>query len=294
LPFAEILYGAFAVRFSQQKNILTTVASLRIFISMKDEVAKAIEVLRQKITSKEDEATKLKQVVNEFCADENEPPIYPNITTDSVSAAQLRSDQFYGDTLSGAARTYLEMRKASGGGAASVEEIYQALKAGGYSFDTKNETNARNGVRLALRKNSVTFHKLPNGQYGLCSWYGVKGAKPEDVHARRKRGGGKRRKRNKTATPSAPTAVPKAQNGQAAISDAKTMTRFGRTAEASVSTPSGGSITVQQLTDRVRKKSSRINVIARDFGVDEGTIKKMLEPTSNVYVAERGWLKVRE
>src|SRR5438132_8921727 len=103
------------------------------------------------------------------------------------------------------------MRKASGGGAASVETIYQALKAGGYRFDTKNEENARNGVRISLRKNSATFHKLPNGEYGLCSWYGVKGDKPEETSTRRKRGA-KHRKRSKPENQGMAATTP--QNGE--------------------------------------------------------------------------------
>ena len=66
---------------------------------------------------------------------------------------------------------YLEMRKAQGLGPATPREIFESLKDGGYQFETKDETNAMIGLRALLRKNTVTFHKLPSGTYGMASWY---------------------------------------------------------------------------------------------------------------------------
>ncbi len=45
------------------------------------------------------------------------------------------------------------------------------MKGGGYKFETASEENAKTGVRNALRTSSSIFHRLPNGHYGLLSWY---------------------------------------------------------------------------------------------------------------------------
>ena len=71
------------------------------------------------------------------------------------------------------------MRKAMNMGPASVAEIYEALKSGGYQFDATNEDYAKRGVRHSLSKNTQTFHKLPNGDFGLIEWYpAIKKTKP--------------------------------------------------------------------------------------------------------------------
>lgn len=260
---------------------------------MIEQLNPGIEALRQKISAKEEELNNLKMVVNGLCADEKKPPLYPNVDTKASATSQLRSDLFYAETMAGAARQYLEMRKASGQGAASVETIYQALKTGGYRFETKNEENAKTGVRISLRKNSRTFHRLPNGEFGLCTWYGVTGM-DEDSDTGHKKKRGKHRKRH--AATNKATQEP-ANNGEKPeakpVSNGADIDRRKRTADASITTPTGV-VTVKELQDQVKQKSLRINVVAKHFGVDESSIKKLLEPASNVYLGQRGWLKVRE
>jgi hypothetical protein len=63
------------------------------------------------------------------------------------------------------------MRRAQNLGAATNREIYDSLMAGGYEFDTKSEDIAQQSLRHSLAKNTALFHKLPNGQFGLLSWY---------------------------------------------------------------------------------------------------------------------------
>ena len=82
--------------------------------------------------------------------------------------------------MTAAIRNYLEIRKSSGLGAATVTEIYRAIRDGGYKFEAKSEEIAQIGVGNALRKTSSVFHRLPNGQYGLLGWY--PSAKAVDGH----------------------------------------------------------------------------------------------------------------
>jgi len=139
---------------------------------MRDDIQKTVEVLRDKIRMREEEASRLKKIINDLYVEEGESAPYPNISAESAATLNsLRSDQFYGQTMAGAARQYFEMRKASGLGASSISEIFQALKKGGFRFDAKNDDYSKNALRIALRKNSVTFHRLPNADFGLLEWY---------------------------------------------------------------------------------------------------------------------------
>lgn len=84
---------------------------------------------------------------------------------------QIKPDTFFGQKQQTAMRSYLEMRKAQALGPAKPREIYDALAAGGYQFEAKDMETALVGLRALLRKRSETFIKLPNGAYGLVTWY---------------------------------------------------------------------------------------------------------------------------
>jgi hypothetical protein len=58
--------------------------------------------------------------------------------------------------------------------------------------------------------------------------------------------------------------------------------------------PQTGSITAVQLEERIRKKMARAYKVAAEFNVSIKAVNALLEPHSKVYMAERGWLKVRE
>jgi hypothetical protein len=140
------------------------------------EFVPAIGRLVADIDRRDAETWEMKRMVNKLCGYAGLPPRYPDDPGSGGGGGldTLKADQFYGKPLATAVREYLEMRGApnSGGrGAATVKEIFQALKAGGFAFDTKNDDNSMRGLRISLAKNSVTFHKLPGGQFGLLSWY---------------------------------------------------------------------------------------------------------------------------
>lgn len=64
------------------------------------------------------------------------------------------------------------MRRTANLGPATVGEIYDALLAGGYNFESKDTANGKRGLRVSLTKNSSIFHRLPDGKtFGLASWY---------------------------------------------------------------------------------------------------------------------------
>ncbi len=91
----------------------------------------------------------------------------------SGGAPQIKHDTFFGKKMGTAARLYLEMRFETNGGTnpAKPREIFDALKEGGFVFETKDDGVAIISLRNMLRKSSQIFQKLPNGTYGLCAWY---------------------------------------------------------------------------------------------------------------------------
>jgi hypothetical protein len=139
---------------------------------MSNPIEEAIALLQRKLKEQEREVSKTKETINRLCEAAGKPAIYADTDVSAgVVMAVTRADQFYGQPLATAVRQILEMRHAAGTGPATVKEIYETLKQGGYSFETKNDLNAMRGLRVSLTKNVALFHKLPNGQFGLVAWY---------------------------------------------------------------------------------------------------------------------------
>lgn len=148
---------------------------------MDNAFAPAIAALQAELADLDRKSRELKGTINVLCKHAGQPELYSNLQSDTgaTTVAGIKADTFYGKTIATAAREYLEMRKATNLGPATPREIYEALIEGGYQFEAKSKDIAMVGLRSNLRKNSKTFHRLPNGQYGLLSWYpNAKAAKP--------------------------------------------------------------------------------------------------------------------
>jgi hypothetical protein len=91
----------------------------------------------------------------------------------AATVASIKHDTFFGKKMGTAVRQYLEMRFETAGDTspAKPKEILEALKVGGFVFETKDDNVAIISLRNMLRKSSAMFQKLPNGTYGLVSWY---------------------------------------------------------------------------------------------------------------------------
>lgn len=134
---------------------------------MSDHIEKTLSEFQQQIKALEDELSHKKRVVNDLCEMAGRSIIYHDIEQSSKSHGAIRRDQFYGKPLATAARDILELRDE----ALTVNEIFDTMIEGGYSFDAKNDDNAKRSLRISLSKNTATFHKLPNGTFGLLEWY---------------------------------------------------------------------------------------------------------------------------
>lgn len=138
---------------------------------MADQVDQLAEALRR-LTDLEQQVVKTKKFINQCREFLGQPPQFLDVDLESLSAlAAPRSDEFYGQPLAQVVRTILERRRLANLGAASVPEIYRAMKEGGFHFNTKNESNAIRSLRNSLAKNTAAFHRVPNGDYGLRDWY---------------------------------------------------------------------------------------------------------------------------
>lgn len=130
----------------------------------------AIDELEAQLREELATANETKRLINSLCKRAKMSPRY-ELEDMGASVGPIRSDQYYGQPLSTVVRDILVRRKASGLGAATVNELYDMMKKGGYQFEVKDDTVGRNSLRNSLTKNSNTFHKLPNGQFGLLDWY---------------------------------------------------------------------------------------------------------------------------
>ena len=137
-----------------------------------DHVLKTIEMVQAQVRELEQQLAEKKRVANDLCKLAGQSPCYSDaeLVSGGVTTS-IRSDEFYGKALASVVHQILEKRAAAGLWAASVNDIYDAMKAGGYLFTAKSDENAKRGLYISLGKNTTTFHKLPNGNYGLLAWY---------------------------------------------------------------------------------------------------------------------------
>jgi len=147
-----------------------------------------IAVLERRLAEHERKAQELRSTINLLCEEAGQAPKYVDVTAGTSQfgggqlLTQLKRDSFYGKKQMTAIREYLEMRRSQGDGPATPQEILEALKLGGYKFETKSDDIALVGIRALLRKATTVFHKLPGTRtYGLLSWYpGAKPSKDDD------------------------------------------------------------------------------------------------------------------
>lgn len=139
---------------------------------MASEFQPAIDGLLKILAEQEKKVTETKNTINQLCDYSGMPKMFAETATaSSTSISTIKGDTFYGKTVITAAREYLDMRKASNLGPAPIRDIFEAMKTGGFQFNSKNEANSVIVLRNALSKASSIFHRLPNGDYGLVKWY---------------------------------------------------------------------------------------------------------------------------
>lgn len=192
---------------------------------MSDHILKTIEDAQMDLRKHEQAVVEAKRFINKLCEFGKMQPLYPEAEGEkplgSAAPATVRRNSFYGKPLATCVREILEMRKRGGSGAgeATLEEIMTSLRAGNYDLDTisRDKDDQKRGVAISLAKNTSTFHRLPNGDFGLLEWY------PSVKKPRGEKGGNGK----PAETPAVPTTVetpetpPVEQEAEAASTDTK-------------------------------------------------------------------------
>jgi hypothetical protein len=170
---------------------------------MSTEPDSTIAMLERAIEDAEQKIRALRAAINTICTEAGLPARYAEAALTNAAGpriSQIQDDTFYGKKQTPAMREYLEMRRAHGLGPAKPREFYDALKSGGYQFEAKDDDTAIVGLRALLRTQPQIFHRLPQGTYGLTSWYpDAKRSRGDEASSSSKKKGKKRGGRSKKA-----------------------------------------------------------------------------------------------
>lgn len=134
-------------------------------------IEKAVESLAMELNKVLQRATELKKSINQLLALAGKPPMFTDVEYSPVGGpTTIRRDQFFGMTVTMAAREYLRMR----GSAATPQEILDALVQGGFEFPKEwRETFFLKNLAISLKKNvprDFVYLKSSNS-YGLWDFY---------------------------------------------------------------------------------------------------------------------------
>lgn len=134
---------------------------------MANPLSAAVDALEDQLREQLEEVASTKKLINSLLKKMNEPTRYQDVTVGSSGG--MRADEYYGKTVTGAAQMFLERVHR----AMSAEEITKGLEQGGFDFKPLGWTeHARiRNIAISLAKNPKSFHKLPNGTWGLTEWY---------------------------------------------------------------------------------------------------------------------------
>jgi hypothetical protein len=134
---------------------------------MSEKLSGAVEELEQHLKEQLEEAANTKKLINSLLKRMGQEPRYTDVAVEHRGA--MRADEYYGKPLASAIQLYLDRRRQ----AVPAEEILKGLEQGGFDFNSQGWTEKarfRNLV-ISMAKNSQTFHRLPNGTFGLRAWY---------------------------------------------------------------------------------------------------------------------------
>lgn len=141
----------------------------------------AARILSERLSHRETAVVQMRNAID-CVKQEIDKPTHPHAQLAELKSAQpIRKDLFFGMQLSSAVQKYLQMR----GEATDPDEILRVLREGGFTTHSlgSSEDEQLENLTSTLWKNAKTFHRLPNGAFGLVTWY----ANILNVKGRRKR-----------------------------------------------------------------------------------------------------------
>lgn len=150
---------------------------------MPNSLEAAISDLTAKLQQQMNEVSETKKAINVLLKMVGKEPQFPDENPEQVSASlNIEPDQFYGRPLATSVQEYMEQRrKATGKKAIDVKDILKVLEDGGFDFKAQGwrDNDRLRSLSINLAKNTKVFHRLPNGLFGLLSWYPDVAAKKE-------------------------------------------------------------------------------------------------------------------
>lgn len=140
---------------------------------MTDHIDKVLAEATARLKEQQAEVVNTKKFINQLLGFAKRPPMFTDIEQPAAVASTftLLGDEFVGQSQRTACRLILERRRAAGLGPATLDEMYEALKLGGYRSNAKSEDIARQVLYNLVTRNTDTFFKIPNGRFGLTKWY---------------------------------------------------------------------------------------------------------------------------
>lgn len=139
--------------------------------AMNEKLSGAIEALLDELREQQMTVLDTKKMINSLRKRIGEPPLFTDADLQDAEVLNpSRPDLYYGKPLATACREYLELRKQ----ACDAGEILKALSDGGFDFEALGWKDRKTWLRLlsiSLAKNTYIFHRLPNGTFGLLTWY---------------------------------------------------------------------------------------------------------------------------
>lgn len=142
----------------------------------------ALDAMKEQVDDLLRQAAEKKRFANSLAQMAGLEPVYSDVADPASSlggASTIRADQFTNyNAPSAAARAFLELR-GKDRGSVGIDVIYDALLKGGYGFTATNAEDAKNGLAIALGKDRLV-RRLPNGTYGLLTWYPNARREPKD------------------------------------------------------------------------------------------------------------------
>ena len=135
-----------------------------------DHVQKTLDMVLNDLRELQKQTANKMKTANSLCGLLDQPPMFQDVEL-SDSVLTIQPDEFYGKQMTEVVHTLLEKRKRTNLGVATVAEIYDGMIQGGFHFQTKNPVYAKRGIYGTLSREAGSFHKLPDGRYGLPEWY---------------------------------------------------------------------------------------------------------------------------
>lgn len=136
---------------------------------MSAEYKETIKKLYEELDTISKHAAELKKTINMLSKLSGETPPFTEVDPELINQGitNLRADQFFGKPLATAIKEYLRMK----GYAATAEEIFEALKKGGFEFSWKPTFQLKNlAISLSKNRNDFVYVKS-NNSYGLWEFY---------------------------------------------------------------------------------------------------------------------------